>query len=1222
MELSLPADHRFRILRCLGAGGMGVVYEVEDRQLGRRSALKTLRAEDGQALYRLKTEFRQLQGIRHPNLVRLEEFLQEPGMWLLLMELVEGVGFLEAARFRNDEDEDEELVDDSPGELPPCPSDPDRLRSLLLQLAEAVASLHAAGKVHCDLKPSNVLVTDHGRVVVLDFGLIMAQETGRTVEGSILGTPLYMSPEQCRGARLTAASDWYSVGAILYEALTGRPPHQGTLMQVLAAKQHRNPEPPECVARGVPPDLASLCMEMLRCVPAQRPSDDEILQALSTRRYRPVLSLAPEAGRGRFVGRDDELGILRRAFEQSLRGKPVAVHVRGASGLGKTTLVEQLLGEVDATVLRGRCYERETVPYKAWDALIDDLSRHLRRLSVEAATALLPQDIGALARLFPVLNRLDAVRRSQRGPVPDRDPDALRRRAIVALSELFGRMAARRPLVLFLDDLQWGDRDSVRLLLELFGLPDPPPVLLVLAYRCEDIDRSACLRELLDLRHREVRALSTSTLEVRPLDPAASLDLARSLVGEGRPDAPTIAQQIAHESLGSPLFAGELFRALETLDVSSDEVGRLSLDALIFRRLCALDEPARWLLKTIAVAGAPIPQAAVSLAAGLAADGSAVLDQLRSERLVRSSGRAPNDVVETFHDRIRETIVDSLAPAARRERHEAIARALLELPDSDPELVARQWLLAGKAAEASVQLLRAAEAAERALAFDHAADLYEAVLEANVFPQEAERSVMNRRADALAHAGRAAASARAYLSCAERTEGIASLDLRRRATEQLFRAGLFEEGRKARLRLFADVGIDAPRSDAASLASIAWYSTRSLARRFSLSKAPVQPDEHVRLQLDVLATNTAASSLPPLEWMALTAQWQSRALAAGDLERSALALATYHGGIVAYPGGKVFSRRAAEAVAAMLPSVADPVVHYQHEFSLGLRELFAQRFDAALAHLERAVSIAREAGPRARLEAAVSEATLGWARVALGRLRKCFAEARQSHAAILRRGDRSGEMCFAALASLAALAEDDAERASALLEAVAPRPGAREGYYEFDGRLTASRIDRYLRDESAFRRMETSFRELRQNQVFSVALPAALARKERAHCALSALDLGVDVAAARRVAEEELGELSAQPGTVSRYDAALIGAGLAHHQGRRDQAVERLLEAEKVAVGEKLLARVHYARYRRGSLIGGADGARLVDAAEAYLSSEGIANPSAWMAMNAPGFGR
>lgn len=1254
MELTLPPDHRFRIVRRLGAGGMGVVYEVDDRKLGRRCALKTLRADDGQALYRLKSEFRQLQDIAHPNLVRFEELLKEQGTWLLAMELVEGVTFLEAVRLPHDE----EARADEPGaepsaladaassedhtlavpmapecttpsegsrpelvELAVCPSDPDRLRTLLRQLASAVAGLHAAGKVHCDLKPSNVLVTPEDRLVVLDFGLVLAQETGRTVDGSILGTPLYMSPEQCIGAKLTPASDWYSVGAMLYEALTGRPPHQGKLVQVLASKQHRDPPPPDEVAAFVPADLAALCMALLRRDPSARPTDDEVLAALAGEGTAAIRSFHLEPRRGPFVGRDAELAVLRQAFAQSLRGKPVAVHVRGASGLGKTTLVQHLLTQLDASVLRGRCYERETVPYKAWDALVDDLSRHLRRLPKEEAIAVLPDDVGALARLFPVLNRLEAVRHTKRGSTSDPDPDALRARAVQSLSELLGRMAARRPIVLFIDDLQWGDRDSVRLLLELVGLPEPPPVLLLLCYRSEDVDRSACLRELLDIRHRELRALATVTLDLAPLSEGASLTLARSLLDTGRPDLDAIAAQIARESLGSPLFANELVRALDSLEADSDPNEDLSLDALILRRLHALDAPTRWLLKTIAVAGAPIPQGAVVEAAGLGAEGGASLDRLRRENLVRCTGRSACDVVETFHDRIRETIVTSLAPAARRERHEAIARALLAMEDADPEQVARQWLLAGKPAEATQQLLLAARAAERSLAFDHAADLLGAVLDAAVLEPEQALAVERRHADALAHAGRAAASARAYLACADRTDGTTSLDLRRRAAGQLFRAGLYDEGLETQRKLFAEVGIEVPRSEGAALAAIAWYSTRSLARRFTLAR-PTEPlDTRLRLQLDVLSTHAPLSSFAPLEWMALCAQWQYLALRFGDVERAALALAAYHGAIYAYPGGAVFGDRAARAVEAMLPAVQNGMVAYHHRFSLGVRELFQQNFDRGVELLEQAVAIAREAGPTARFEATASEATLAWARVAIGRIALGFEDARRTHAAILRRADRNGEMMFASIASFAALAEDDVERARALLEVVAPRNGVREGYHEYDGRLMASRIDRYLRDPAAFARMEAQWKAIESNQVFAVAATASLARYERAQCALTAIDAGVEPEAPRAVAAEQLDRLRSEKGPASRYFASMIAAALAHAKVRPAEALEALVEAEEAAAAGRFVARAHYARHRRGRILGGVAGERLVAAAEAYLAAEGIADPSGWLALNAPGFG-
>jgi serine/threonine protein kinase len=539
---------RFAVERRIGAGGMGVVYRAFDRQRNEIVAIKTIRSVEPAAIYRLKREFRAIADLIHPNFVKLYELFSSEGEWFFTMEFVEGTEFLQYVRcgrpcspaiahplsestnafFATESSPkigtgsgDARLAEtvmsfrqhvpdrQTEGTMPPfSPECNARLRAALHQLAVALCALHDAGKLHRDLKPSNVLVERNGRVVLLDFGLateVWRSEIDVTSKSHVLGTAPYMSPEQGAAKELTPASDWYSVGTMIYEVLSGRCPFLGPPVQVLVDKQQHDPSPPVSLNPQVPEDLNDLCMALLRRDPAARPTGREVIRqlgAVSTSRTEQTAPATPRRNPTPFVGRIAYLSELNDAFSSVEDQGTVVVHVHGKSGIGKSVLVEQFLetivGNDRTVILAGRCHERESVPFRALDSLMDALTRYLLHLSPLEVDALMPRDVVALARVFPVLRRvevIDHVREHSR-QIPDRQE--LRQRAFVALRELLARLGDRKTLVLYIDDLQWGDLDSVALLDELLQPPAPPRLLLLMCYRSEERAANPVLRAVLE----------------------------------------------------------------------------------------------------------------------------------------------------------------------------------------------------------------------------------------------------------------------------------------------------------------------------------------------------------------------------------------------------------------------------------------------------------------------------------------------------------------------------------------------------------------------------------------------------------------------------------------------------------------------------------------------------------------------------------------------------
>jgi serine/threonine protein kinase len=347
-EIEFLGTERFSVVRRLGEGGMGVVYEVRDAEQGTRVALKWLRKLSARGVLFFKNEFRALADVQHHNLVSLGELMEQDDRWFFTMELVEGMDFLSYVRPGEARANPDSSTSSMQGNFTPTTDrfrlarpvsgqlDLERLRAALRQLAEALRALHAAGKVHRDIKPSNIRITPEGRLVLLDFGLVL--DVMKELDVDLAGTPDYMAPEQVIELAVGPAADWYSVGVLVYQALTGQLPFTGSTAGVLAAKRRYDAPRPAEMARGVPPDLDRLCAALLDRDPASRPNGEQVLLQLG---------IAPEAASRRsssaaayglepspFVGRREELGLLEQALGEAAGGRAATVLIQGDSGVG------------------------------------------------------------------------------------------------------------------------------------------------------------------------------------------------------------------------------------------------------------------------------------------------------------------------------------------------------------------------------------------------------------------------------------------------------------------------------------------------------------------------------------------------------------------------------------------------------------------------------------------------------------------------------------------------------------------------------------------------------------------------------------------------------------------------------------------------------------------------------------------------------------------------
>jgi serine/threonine protein kinase len=1245
---------RYEILGCLGQGGMGVVYEAFDRQRRERVALKTLRQFDAGALYRFKQEFRTLADVLHPNLVHLHELVaHDTEDVFFAMELVDGTDFLDYVHNRHALRMSEEsavfTVEPRNGQGPysagPRPGrgedegpasvnvDFGKLRRALLQLVEGVAALHAAGKLHRDLKPSNVRVTPEGRVVIMDFGVATELRRWRSGEAGeddqVVGTAAYMAPEQASGDAPLPASDWYSVGVMLYEAMVGVPPYVGSAFELLTLKCTVAPVAPSARVPGIPEDLDALCLELLSVEPENRPTASQILRRLggllSERAPAPAVSGEMEVA-AELIGRRTHLLLLQDAFAATRQGRSVSARIAGLSGMGKSSVANHFLDELqrrgDILVLRGRAYERESVPYKAVDSVVDALSRHLIELEEQEQPFELPADIGALAQVFPVLRRIGSIKEVAQATVDD--PRLVRQRAFAALRELFESLARRTPVVVFIDDVQWGDADSAALLVELLRPPGEPPLLLVTTHRAEEAHTSPFLTEL---RERWSDESDAREIQVGPLDPQDARKLAIAVLGARDPAAQRTAEALAHESGGNPFLLEELARAASGYHRVANADGlpagpSLTLEQIIGERAGRLPDDARKLLEVIAVGGRPLPLETVREASGLAEATPQLVALLRANRFVRTGLRDGFEMVEASHDRIRQTVVGLLPDDAVRGHHAQLARVLELSAESDPEAIATHLLGAGDRQRAGHYAERAAEQAIAKLAFAQAARLFQLRIDSMDAAPADLRRLRLRMGQASEWAGHAEKAARAYLAGAEQSSPIERVDLHRAAAAQLIAAGLVDEGAAAFRGVLAAVGRAVPGSPLGILFWAVLYRILSLVLFRSVLRDDNKLGAQDKVRLEALHSAARALTLvDPLSAIYVKARFLVDALRAGSRFYVVRAAASEAGTLASSGGRESRRERVLFATAKRLAEESGDVEGLAlYEITWGVSQYLRGRWASCIEFLDRAYT--RLAALR-RWQANASVYRV-YALTSMGDLLEVKARTKRLLADAEQRGDLYTAVNLRASHPMAAwLAADDVEGARRnMKEALANWSPTRFLVQHWQCMLWETEAHLYADEgERAWQRLARDERRVRRSLLLRVQLIRTWTLFVRGRSAVASLEGLAEPARSERLANGRRMQDALVREKMPWTDAlaALLAASLANVSGDAPAAEQALRRAIELAGCVEMAVHAAAARFCLGSLVGGEAGATLRKQAEDAMREHGVRVPHRYARMLVPG---
>lgn len=660
----------------LGQGGMAEVYRGKDTQTGEPVAIKVIKSDLAASrpdlLQRFIREGEALRRLNHPHIVKMLAAAEKEGRHYLVMEYVEGGSLRDLLQAQ--------------GRLPV-----QRVLEIALDLADALTRAHRLNIIHRDLKPENVLLAADDTPRIADFGIAQISDSPPLTEtGLVLGTLDYLSPEACQGESLDSRTDIWAFGVMIYELLTGQHPFTGETLAATLTAILTQPVPDLVQQRPeTPAALVRLVHHMLEKEPDRRLATVRLvgaeLEAILKGRGREaeeqggrraeIISPLPHFTTS-LVGRAAEMATLRQVWQRVKTSTGQIILVEGEPGIGKTRLIEELLAEAgaEAFILRAKCPElQEPLAYTLFvgplrDALAGERPPGLSNTWLAEVSRLLPE----LHDRYPNLPHLTPS-----------DPAAERRRLFDAICTTLLAWTQRRPLIFFVDDLQWADPTSLALLNHWSSGIAAAPVLVIGAYRLHEVGAQHPLQEL---RRDWTRTGILTNLALSPLSNQAVNELLRQLTTWGGEDA-SFGNLIYRETGGNPLFVVETIASLRDegrlpqtaedwqRDFRTDTVTiPPQVQTLIGARLNRLDELSRQVITAAAVMRSSFEADLVQEVSGRSEwETLEGLERLLAGGLLVEQG---GDRFTFSHDKIREVAYGSLSQLRRKLLHRRVAETL------------------------------------------------------------------------------------------------------------------------------------------------------------------------------------------------------------------------------------------------------------------------------------------------------------------------------------------------------------------------------------------------------------------------------------------------------------------------------------------------------------------------------------------------------------------
>jgi hypothetical protein len=714
------------------------------------------------------------------------------------------------------------------------------------------------------------------------------------------------------------------------------------------------------------------------------------------------------------------------------------------------------------------------------------------------------------------------------------------------------------------------------------------------------------------------------SLRVGPLADDAARRLAVGLLGSDGPADRQTADEIVREAGGSPFLIEELVRSEGMRAGVPTEVPRpgtmlLRLDAMLAARAARLTTTERVLLELVAIGGRPLPVKSIGEAAGTGDSTAQLLALLQARSLVRLGLRNGVEIVETIHDRVRETLVKQLSDDTARAHHAKLAGVLARDPDADPEAIALHLLGAGEKGEAARYAERAGEQAISKLAFAQAARLFQLTIQTVPWPAPDLERLHRRAAEAAEWAGLPEQAARSYLAAAGSASELGRVDLERAAAAQLIAAGRIDEGAEIFRRVLAAVDRPVPTS---VLGAIFW----AIIYRFAhaLLRPPTAPrseklSDRERLRLDALSSATRGLTVvDPISALYVKARYLHDALRIRDYPHIIHAAAS-EGGTLASAGGPVGKRE--RALFDLAKRLADESKDREglalYEITYGISLYLRGQCRDAVTRLDAACRVLAAA----RRWSANANVYAVYALVSLGDLQEVRARTQRLVADAERRGDRYTTVSLRASHPIAVwLAADDPEGARrSLNEAMASWSRTRFLVQHWQAMLWETMVALYQGDGArAWERLSRDARSLRRSHLLSVQLLRVDTYYLRGCVAIASLADGVERSARLAQAEGAERKLRAEAIPWAQPLADVLAAAVARARCDAARAERSLRRAADRATAADMPTHALACRHQLGAMLG-EQGKTLEDEAAMAMRALGVRVPERYATMLVPG---